>query len=65
MDGWWKFEDRELRPNHPLMPGRQWQKLLNECGFGNAAILADSAPGEPAQSIVFGRRPAESGEAKP
>lgn len=65
MDGWWKFEDRELRPHHPLMPGRQWQTLLNECGFENAAVLADTAPGEPAQSIIFARRPIESAEAKP
>ena len=65
MDGWWKFRDRELRPNHPLIPGRQWQALLADCGFENSAVLADSAPGEPAQSIVFGRRPVESVQAKP
>ena len=57
MDGWWKFEDRARRPNHPLMSAEQWQSLLAECGFENPAVLADRAPGESAQSIVFGRRP--------
>ena len=59
MDGWWKFEDRERRPNHALMTGRQWQSLLEECHFETPAVVADSAPGEPAYSIIFGRRGVE------
>ena len=59
MDGWWVFEDRDRRPNHPLMTGRQWQSLLEECEFESPTVAADSAPGEPAQSIIFGRRGVE------
>ncbi len=57
MDGWWKFEDRELRPNHPLMPGSHWRELLERCGLQGTAIVADSVPaGEPAQSVILGHR---------
>jgi acyl transferase domain-containing protein len=59
MDGWWKFEDRDRRPDHPLMTGRRWQSLLEECEFESSTVIADSAPGEPAQSIIFGRRGVE------
>ncbi|MGD0739971.1 MAG: SDR family NAD(P)-dependent oxidoreductase [Terracidiphilus sp.] len=59
MDGWWVFEDRDRRPNHPLMTGRQWQSLLEECGFESPTVAADSAPGEPAQAFIFGRRGVE------
>ncbi len=64
MDGWWKFEDRRLRPHHPLMPGQKWKGILEECGFDNATVIADTAPGEPAESIIFGRRAAEQASAK-
>jgi len=37
-EGWWKFSDRDLRPDYPLLPAEEWQKLLQENGF-NAEIL--------------------------
>jgi 1-acyl-sn-glycerol-3-phosphate acyltransferase len=59
LDGWWKFEDRERRPQHPLMTGPQWQRLLEECSFEAPGVVADSAAGDPGQSIIFGRRGVE------
>ena len=37
-EGWWKFTDHDLRPNHPLISAEQWQSLLRETGF-DAEIL--------------------------
>ena len=31
--GWWRFTDRDLRPEHPLLDRSQWQRLLTEVGF--------------------------------
>ncbi len=36
-EGWWKFSDRQLRPDYPLISAKQWQKLLQEVGFKQAA----------------------------
>ncbi|MBD2773048.1 type I polyketide synthase [Iningainema tapete] len=38
--GWWKFSDRELRPNYLLMSANQWQTLLQEVGFQQAANVS-------------------------
>jgi len=37
--GWWRFTDRELRPHHPLLERAQWERVLKEAGFGEAASL--------------------------
>ncbi|HEY5894949.1 MAG TPA: SDR family NAD(P)-dependent oxidoreductase [Chthoniobacterales bacterium] len=37
--GWWRFSDRELRPEHPLLGRAQWEALLREAGFSEAASL--------------------------
>ncbi len=42
-DGWWRFADRERRPEHPLLDRQQWTKLLAATGFAHAATVpADS-----------------------
>ena len=56
-EGWWKFEDRDRRPHHALLPGAGWQRLLADCGLERASIVADDAPGEPAQSVIIARKP--------
>ncbi|MEP7118016.1 MAG: SDR family NAD(P)-dependent oxidoreductase, partial [Acidobacteriota bacterium] len=56
-DGWWALVDRQRRPVHPLMPGANWAALLTERGFDAVAVIADTVGGEPAQSIIVGRRP--------
>jgi 1-acyl-sn-glycerol-3-phosphate acyltransferase len=60
MEGWWKFEDRSLRPQHPLMTSGKWTALLEKCGLEQTATVADTiATGESAQSLLLARRPTE------
>lgn len=33
LEGWWRFNDLDIRPNYPLLPIRGWQKLLKSSGF--------------------------------
>ncbi|MDZ4405947.1 SDR family NAD(P)-dependent oxidoreductase [Prosthecobacter sp.] len=37
--GWWRFSDRDLRPDHPLLHRHQWEKVLQEAGFSETASL--------------------------
>lgn len=38
--GWWRFTDRDLRPNHPLLLRSQWEKVLRESGFSEISSLS-------------------------
>jgi acyl transferase domain-containing protein/NADPH:quinone reductase-like Zn-dependent oxidoreductase/acyl carrier protein len=38
-EGWWCFQDRDRRPNYPLISVAQWQQLLTESGFVSQEIL--------------------------
>lgn len=37
--GWWRFTDRDLRADHPLLPREKWEKVLQEAGFSETASL--------------------------
>ncbi len=37
--GWWRFTDRKLRPDQPLLPRATWERVLQEAGFGETASL--------------------------
>lgn len=39
--GWWSFTDTDLRPNYPLINGKQWQQLLQANQFETEFISAD------------------------
>ncbi|NEQ84189.1 MAG: SDR family NAD(P)-dependent oxidoreductase, partial [Moorea sp. SIO2I5] len=39
LEGWWRFEDFDLRPNHPLLESYQWQQLLKESNFPEVVVL--------------------------
>ncbi len=41
-DGWWRFTDRALRPDYPLIGRRQWHDALGASGFDEVA----ATPGE-------------------
>ncbi len=47
--GWWKFNDRELRPAHPLLSSAQWQDLLAESGFEETTAV----PGNEARAMTL------------
>ncbi len=44
--GWWRFTDRDLRPDYALLPARRWLELLRETGFAAAATVPDGTPGD-------------------
>jgi len=37
-EGWWRFTDRALRPDYPLLSRQRWICLLQDCGFDAAAV---------------------------
>ena len=37
--GWWRFTDRDLRPEQPLLKREQWETVLRESGFCETASL--------------------------
>ncbi|MBO1055820.1 MAG: amino acid adenylation domain-containing protein [Dolichospermum sp. JUN01] len=38
--GWWRFQDKELRLDTPLLSGESWCAALKRCGFVNADIYS-------------------------
>lgn len=38
-EGWWRFTDRDLRPDYPLIGRGGWLDLLNDAGFTEAAAV--------------------------
>ncbi len=40
MSGWWRFTDRDLRPDHPLLSRSQWEVILRETGFRRDSFAA-------------------------
>ncbi|TVP47769.1 MAG: acyltransferase domain-containing protein [Gemmatimonadales bacterium] len=74
-EGWWRFEDVDLRPDHPLLGAGSWVRLLEECGFVDPlavsadadeegvlpqTILVAAAPGGP-EAPETGAHPSEAG----
>jgi acyl transferase domain-containing protein/SAM-dependent methyltransferase len=49
-EGWWRFEDADLRPHHPLLAAERWTALLGECGFEAAGMAGE---------VILARRPHE------
>ncbi len=43
LEGWWKYEDLELRPNHSLLTRPKWKQLLSETGFSEVVCLPDTS----------------------
>ncbi len=37
--GWWHLQDRDLRPEHPLMQRAQWEDVLRDVGFAEVVSL--------------------------
>ncbi len=38
-EGWWCFEDADLRPSYATLSRGRWISLLNECGFAEAVAV--------------------------
>ncbi|NEO73021.1 type I polyketide synthase [Moorena sp. SIO3H5] len=41
LEGWWKFQDYDLRPDYPLLSRNQWKKLLGETGFTEVVAIPE------------------------
>ncbi|QLE45892.1 SDR family NAD(P)-dependent oxidoreductase (plasmid) [Nostoc sp. C052] len=41
LEGWWKFQDFDIRPDYPLISAEQWQQLLAESGFSQVAVIIE------------------------
>ena len=54
-EGWWKFEDRDLRPSYPLLAADRWKSLLTRSGFSNVETVELSR--ESLNAILIARRP--------
>ena len=66
-DGWWRFEDVELRPSHPLLSRDRWLQALASSGFLDAATLPRSGADEisHAQLLILARTQAETTRTAP
>lgn len=43
--GWWRFTDKTLRPQHPLIPVNSWKRVLASAGFeASAEMLPEISP---------------------
>ncbi|MEM7530533.1 MAG: SDR family NAD(P)-dependent oxidoreductase [Chloroflexota bacterium] len=51
-DGWWRFQDVDVRPDHPLLSPTQWQGVLSDCGFVDTDVVVHQDYGE---AIIMGR----------
>lgn len=63
IEGWWRFTDLELRPNHPMLSVSQWHALLRETGFQtSAAIPSEDDEGGRAlkQAVIVAQASTES-----
>ncbi|WP_341720552.1 SDR family NAD(P)-dependent oxidoreductase [Micromonospora sp. FIMYZ51] len=62
MEGWWAFQDTELRiPASPLVAPATWRTLLREAGFTEVGLLGDEA-GDLGQHVLVAQRDGAPGE---
>jgi SAM-dependent methyltransferase len=46
LPGWWRFTDRELRPDYPLLDRHQWRQILLDHGFSAVTVLPQTPSGD-------------------
>jgi acyl transferase domain-containing protein/acyl carrier protein len=56
-EGWWRFRDHDVRPDHPLLPFARWQAVLTELGFQEVTDLSSRNPGELTVAALTARVP--------
>ncbi|MEM9304045.1 MAG: beta-ketoacyl synthase N-terminal-like domain-containing protein, partial [Pseudomonadota bacterium] len=56
--GWWAFEDHDLRADHATLPTESWLERLQATGFSAAALQPDTVSSELAQTLLIARREA-------
>ena len=61
-EGWWRFEDTDIRTDHPLLDADTWQRVLSDSGFTDVAAVAtqrDAAACLFEQHILLARAPVQ------
>jgi acyl transferase domain-containing protein/NADPH:quinone reductase-like Zn-dependent oxidoreductase/SAM-dependent methyltransferase/acyl carrier protein len=60
LEGWWRFADRDLRPNHALLEFARWRDVLGQLGFTDIrdACQGDSGLGK---VVLLARAPGARG----
>ena len=62
-EGWWKFEDTDLRPVHPLLTSDRWLTVLRGAGFDDVAHATTANAGSgplAAQALLLARAPLQA-----
>jgi acyl transferase domain-containing protein len=49
-EGWWAFQDHDLRPGYPTVTRERWLSLLGECGFVHMTAVPNG--GEPSHGVL-------------
>lgn len=57
-EGWWRFADRDRRPDHPLLSRAGWLALLSETGFAQARLVPESDGILAEHALIAATRPA-------
>ena len=58
-DGWWRFQDRDVRPDYPLLSRERWQSVLQTAGFEDVTFApADRLAEEAGQVLIIARKAA-------
>jgi len=58
LDGWWRFADADVRPDHPLLSPRAWRDQLDRSGFVEATTLFQGADEDDhLQTVILARSP--------
>lgn len=55
-EGWWLFEDLDIRPTHATMPPEKWKQVLESNGYSDVAMYSDFEKNDSScQSIIMAR----------
>lgn len=57
-EGWWLFEDTDIRPTHATMSPQNWKKVLESNSYHDVAMYSDFEKNDSScQSIILARGP--------
>ncbi|MBK6522723.1 MAG: hypothetical protein IPG08_10525 [Sphingobacteriaceae bacterium] len=55
-EGWWLFEDTDIRPEHATMKPEMWKKVLTTNKFADIAIYSDFEKNDSyCQSVIMAK----------
>jgi acyl transferase domain-containing protein/acyl carrier protein len=65
-EGWWRFEDSNLRPDYALIDRHHWERLLQHTGLRADSVTLEGPDAEDdmlPQTLVLARKPGETPDA--